>query len=313
MQARAGRNRRIRPITNRGKEFPHACPISLGPGLLRPGAGGAVGLTGLRGSPGRSAGRPVAFGRRCDGHQSAGVAGRARLRPAGCPGRDHHSGDVRPVNRTDGRADRTGPRPPPPCRPIIIMGCWAAAIASSASAPRKAADGVDIPPPPGFAGAQVMAPGETIVSGPVVVSERIVSADDPHAPGYAVVGGQETAAPGYAVVNGRGRTPIRPRSAWPVAPRRCRRIPAWPARCRVRRRALRPGRHAVQHPAGTDRDGRSGARSPPHHQSYLRAAQAGQALRRACRAKRGEHAAIAYGDSGQKVTDLPASVVYKQK
>ena len=99
----------------------------------------------------------------------------------------------------------------------------------------KAADGVDIPPPPGYPGAQAMAPGETIVSGPVVVSERIViGRGDPHAPGYAVVGGQETAAPGYAVVNGQGPnsdpTPIGlARGGQAMSPV----IPAWPARCRA--------------------------------------------------------------------------------
>ncbi len=47
-----------------------------------------------------------------------------------------------------------------------------------------------------------MAPGEVIVSGPTVISERVVSVEDPQAPGHAVVGGEDTA--GYAVANGQG-------------------------------------------------------------------------------------------------------------
>ena len=38
-ESRRRRIRRARPGANRGKEFPHACPFSIGPGSLRPGTG----------------------------------------------------------------------------------------------------------------------------------------------------------------------------------------------------------------------------------------------------------------------------------
>src|SRR5262249_37925976 len=74
----------------------------------------------------------------------------------------------------------------------------------------KAADGVDVPPPPGYPGAPAMAAGGTVVSGPVVISEHIIGPGYPNAPGYAVVGGPEGPGgfPMVNVGNGSDPTPI---------------------------------------------------------------------------------------------------------
>jgi hypothetical protein len=177
----------------------------------------------------------------------------------------------------------------------------------------KAADGVDVPPPPGYAGVVTLAPGETLVSGPVVVSERVVAQGDPNAPGYAVVGGPE-GAQGFAVANGGmpgsdpapigvatagQRGPIDPRMA-AMGPRpgagsydpsvMPTSVPAPPEPMSG------PGHnrpHVIGHLLGLPKIG--------HHHEERQAR------------KRENHAAISYSDPNEKVNELPASMVYGRK
>lgn len=180
----------------------------------------------------------------------------------------------------------------------------------------KAADGIDVPPPPGYAGAPMLAPGETIVSGPTVVSERVVSVSDPQAPGHAVVGGEDTA--GYAVVGGQPGVQADPtpigvaRGAYGSA--------AAMADPRMAQGAMpRPGAGAYDPavvptsipPAPTPMPGPRHNR--PHVISHIFGIpKFGQLHQERADKKREEHAAISYGD-GSKVTDLPASMVYGRR
>ncbi len=196
---------------------------------------------------GQPAGRPSCpFGRRCDGHQSATVGRMSRPRPAGCPGRDHHSGDVRPVDRTDGRADRLGRALRPHARPTIIMGCWAAGIASSASAPapRRPTAWTSRPRRVIRGCVTVMAPGETIVSGPVVVSERSYRPTIPTRRATRSSAARRRRRRAMPWSTARGRTadadPDRP---GPGRARRCRRDP------RMAGAMPRPGGRACTIPA----------------------------------------------------------------
>lgn len=177
----------------------------------------------------------------------------------------------------------------------------------------KAVDGIDVPPPPGYAGAPMLAPGETIVSGPTIVSERVVSVTDPQAPGHAVVGGEDTA--GYAVVGGQpgpaaDPTPIGvARGAYAAAA----------ADPRMAQAMRQPGRGAFDPavmptsipPAPTPMSGPGHNR--PHVISHiLGIPKFGRLHQERVDKKRQEHAAITYGD-GSKVTELPASMVYGQR
>ncbi len=182
------------------------------------------------------------------------------------------------------------------------------------------ADGVIVPPPPGYPGAQApvvtLAPGETLVSGPVVVSERVVSTGDPQAPGYAAVGGQEPAA-GYAVVNGpaQGAEPApigmaRGGQGMPMDPRMAGAMPrpggpgAGPYDPSVMQSSIPPAPAAMSGP-GHDR---------PHIISHVFGLpKLGKLHEERASKRRDQHAAIAYGDPNQKVIELPASVVYGQK
>jgi hypothetical protein len=184
----------------------------------------------------------------------------------------------------------------------------------------RSADGVIVPPPPGYPGAQAptvtLAPGETLVSGPVVVSERVVSMGDAHATGYAVVGGQES-APGYAVANGSAQgaepAPIgmaRGAQGMPVDPRMAGAMPrpggpgAGPYDPSVMQSSIPPAPAAMSGP-GHDR---------PHIISHIFGLpKLGKLHEEREGKRRDQHAAIAYGDPNQKVNELPASVVYRQK
>jgi hypothetical protein len=184
----------------------------------------------------------------------------------------------------------------------------------------RAVDGVDVPPPPGYLGvpAIALAPGETIVSGPVVVSERVVSVGEAREPGYAVVGGQES-APGYAVVNGpaQGNGPApgvepapigmaRGAQGMPVDPRMAGAMsrPGGPYDPSVMQSSIPPAPAAMSGP-GHDR---------PHIISHVFGLpKLGKLHEDRANKKRDQHAAIAYGDPNQKVNELPASVVYRQK
>lgn len=158
-----------------------------------------------------------------------------------------------------------------------------------------------------------MAAGETIISGPVVVSERIIESGDLNAPGHAVVGGPEE-APGMAVVNGgmpaaeptpigvaRGslNAPVDPRMA-AAMPRRGpgsydpavmpTSVPAAPAPMNG------PGHdrpHIISHMLGLPRLG--------HHHAERE------------EKRRENHAMEAYGPNNEKVDDLPASMVYGRR
>jgi hypothetical protein len=177
----------------------------------------------------------------------------------------------------------------------------------------KAADGVDIPPPPGYPGAPGMAAGETIVSGPMVVSERVVGPGEPNAPGYAVVGGPEGAA-GYAVVNGgmpaAEPTPIGVARGGLNAQFDPRMAAAMP----------RPGAGSYDPsvkmtsvpPAPSPMNGPGHNR--PHIISHVFGLPIlGKHHEERVEKRREHHAAEAYGDSNEKVTDLPASMVYGRR
>jgi hypothetical protein len=177
----------------------------------------------------------------------------------------------------------------------------------------KKHDGVDVPPPPGYPGGPPPAAGGTIVSGPVVVSEHVVGAGDPHAPGYAVVGGAES-GPGYAVVNG-GEAGAEPT---PVG-------------------VARGAQYAMADPGMAGPMPRPGAGSydpavmptsvppppspmsgPGHNRPHIISHTLGLPIlgkrhEQRVERRREQHAAIAYGDPNKKVTELPASVVYSQK
>jgi hypothetical protein len=177
----------------------------------------------------------------------------------------------------------------------------------------KKHDGVDIPAPPGYPGGAPMAAGGTVVSGPVVISEHVVGPVDPNAPGYAVVGGPE-GAPGYAVVNGGANgvdpTPIgvaRGGQGAMADPRMAAAMPhpgagsydpaVMPTSVpRPPTPMSGPGHnrpHIISHTLGLPILGK-------HHEQRVEK-------------RREQHAAIAYGDPDKKVTELPASVVYRQK
>ncbi len=174
----------------------------------------------------------------------------------------------------------------------------------------KAADGIDVPPPPGYAGAPMLAPGETIVSGPTVVSERVVSVNDPQAAGHAVVGGEDTA--GYAVVGGQpgagaDPTPIGvARGAYGAAA-------TDPRMAQTMRRpgggAFDPAVMPTSIPAAPTPMSGPGHNRPHVIGHVLGLPMLGKLHEQREAKKRQEHAAISYGD-GSKVTEIPASMVY---
>ena len=158
-----------------------------------------------------------------------------------------------------------------------------------------------------------MAAGETVVSGPVIVSERVLTPAEANAAGYAVVGGPES-APGYAVVNGGAAgaepTPIgvaRGGLNMPVDPRMAAAMPRPGAGSydpAVMPTSVPPPPAPMSGP-GHDR---------PHIISHIFGLpKLGRHHEERVERRREQHAAIAYGDRTQKVNELPASVVYSQK
>jgi hypothetical protein len=159
----------------------------------------------------------------------------------------------------------------------------------------------------------VLAPGETLVSGPVVVSEHVVASSGPNAPGYAVVGGPEWmpgSAVAYGGAPGADPTPVGVATAGrgaPADPRMAAAMPrpgAAPYDPSVMQSSVPappapmsgPGHnrpHVIGHLLGLPKVGR-------HYEAH-------QAK------KREQHAAIAYGDPNEKVNELPASMVYGRK
>jgi hypothetical protein len=177
----------------------------------------------------------------------------------------------------------------------------------------KKHDGVDVPPPPGYLGGPSPAAGATVVSGPMVVSEHVVVAGDPHSPGYAVVGGPE-GAPGYAVING-GEAGAEPT---PVGMARGAQYAM--ADHGMAGPMPRPGAGSYDPavmptsvPAPPSPMSGPGHNRPHIISHVLGLPILGKHHEQRVEKRREQHAAVAYGDPNQKVTDLPASVVYSQK
>ncbi len=178
----------------------------------------------------------------------------------------------------------------------------------------KAHDGVDVPAPPSLEpGVQGQVVGEgaycptcqghMVTSGPA-------TGHDSHAAGYAVVGGPGGEVPGYAVVGEAmvGAEPV------PVGVSKMRTKGADP---RMAAMGARPGNGTVDPavvptnipPAQAAVVSSSSGR--PHIISHLFGLPMVGAHRREREEReREKHASIAYGESQQAVTDLPASVVY---
>jgi len=177
----------------------------------------------------------------------------------------------------------------------------------------KAHDGVDIPPPPpldaGMQG-QVISNGAhcPTCQGNVVVSGPVMS-HNAHDPGFAVVGG--TDAPGYAVV-GEAMVGSEPT---PVGVAKARNHGAMDARMAAM--GARPGSAPVDPsvvptnlpPAQVALSSPTSNR--PHIIGHLLGLPSfGRMHREQQEKERQKHASIAYGQADQKVSEVPASMVY---
>ena len=185
----------------------------------------------------------------------------------------------------------------------------------------KAHDGVDVglPPvlPPGatiqgpVSAAQVspcaVCQGNGVVSGPVMMANG-------SAPGYAVVDGQgmmaDANAPGYAVVGGDATGP----EPSPIGVSRSGQDPRMAAmRPQPGAGAYDPSVVPTSIPPAQDAVAGPG-HNRPHIIGHLLGLPTIGALRRERESKeRQKHAAIAYDQPGQKVDELPASMVYGDK
>jgi hypothetical protein len=184
----------------------------------------------------------------------------------------------------------------------------------------KSHDGIDIPPPPALgpqAGmhGQVVAlqPGNCTVCEGMPVGPGMVVSGDPHAPGYAMVGGPGMMqdAPGYAVVGeaapGAGPSPIGvsrgQQVAWANGAMAARGMQggAGPYDPAVVPTSIPPAQVALEGP-GHDR---------PHIISHLFGLPiVGHHRREREEKAREKHASIAYDQPNRQVTELPASLVY---
>ena len=175
----------------------------------------------------------------------------------------------------------------------------------------KAQDGIDIPPPPTQTG--MVYQGQAIMSGPMIMGDpRGMVVNESQEGGYAVVGpGAPQDGEGYAVVGGPSPTadptPIGlargSQNSWgdPRMAAMSMRPGGGPYDPSVVPSSLPPAPSAVASPRH-DR---------PHIISHLFGIPlVGTHRRERDQRNREQHAAIAYGDSKQKVTELPASVVY---
>lgn len=180
----------------------------------------------------------------------------------------------------------------------------------------KAADGVDVPPPPGYPGGAPLAGHEAVVSGPVVISERVIEVTDAQAPGHAIVGGPESAA-GYAVVGGEAPTsdpaPIgMARGATPgmFDPRMA---------AAMGRPAGAPGSYDPSVMPSSIPPAQQGLVGTPDHKhthayNYVKAFFGiGRIHDERAERQHDKHASIAYEDPKKSVTELPASMVYSPK
>ncbi len=185
----------------------------------------------------------------------------------------------------------------------------------------KAHDGVDVPPPPalepGAMPVSMMGSKEcatcqsgTVVAGPVLASNA-------SAPGYAVVGpgGPVVAgasAPGYAVVGGEVATGMDPA---PIGTYSGGRTPA--AGLRMSAAGARPpgGPYDPSVVPTNLPPGQTALANPPSNRPHiighlLGIPQFGRLRRQEEEKERQKHAAIAYDQPNQPVTELPASMVY---
>ena len=179
----------------------------------------------------------------------------------------------------------------------------------------KSHDGVDIPAPPPIYSPGM--PGQVIgngthcptCQGPVVVSGPVMS-NDPHAPGYAMVGGPD--APGYAVVGeaivGSDPAPVgvaKPHKHGATDPR----LAASGARPSAG--PVDPSVVPANLPSAPDTLAGPG-HNRPHVISHLFGLPNwGQAGRDRQDRERQKHASISYGQIDHPVTEVPASLVYK--
>jgi hypothetical protein len=175
----------------------------------------------------------------------------------------------------------------------------------------KARDGIDVPPPPSQPG--MVYQGQTIVSGPMVTGDPHGMVVNESPAGYAVVGpGGPQDEAGYAVVGG----PAPSTEPTPIGLARGAQNP-W-ADPRMAAMAPRPGAAGPYDPSVVPSSlppAQSAMASPghdrPHVISHILGLDVFSRHREARHEKaREKHAAIAYGDPNQKVTELPASMVY---
>ncbi len=176
----------------------------------------------------------------------------------------------------------------------------------------KAHDGVEIPPPPSPSG--MIYQGQVISTSPVIVG-------DPHGmivngsqeTGYTVVGpGGPEDMTGYAVVGG----PAPSAEPAPIGLARGGQNP-W-ADPRMAAMAPRPGGAGPYDPSVVPSSmppAQSAVAGPGHDRPHIISHILGLPLMGTHRRQREErerekHAAIAYGDPKQKVTELPSSMVY---
>jgi hypothetical protein len=180
----------------------------------------------------------------------------------------------------------------------------------------KSHDGVDVPAPPPLEPMGAM-PGQVIAGkpGPCAVCEGnvVVASADPHAPGYAVVGGPvamaSNGAPGYAVVgeNSSGLDPA------PVGVYRAGQ--AHPGDPRMAAMGHQPGAHDSSVVPASLPPAQVALARPGHDRPHVIAhlfgiPKFGQVRREWADKERQKHASIAYDQPEQAVTSLPASVVY---
>jgi hypothetical protein len=178
----------------------------------------------------------------------------------------------------------------------------------------KQHDGVEVPPPPGMPAMAGMAvQGETVVTGPVVfIDAQGQEVKDPRSAGFAVVGpGSESSAAGVAVVGGAepSAEPV------PIGVARGGQNPLADPRMASMSRAPGAGSYdasvvPTSIPQAQEAMGGPGHDRPKIISHLFGLPMLGWHRRQAEEQERRQHAAIAYGDSSQKVTEVPASVIY---
>jgi hypothetical protein len=185
----------------------------------------------------------------------------------------------------------------------------------------KSHDGVDVPAPPPIetgamvhshamatqAGSCATCQGNAVVTGPVLTA-------DAHAPGYAVVGGADmmasAGAPGYAIVNetaGQDPAPIGVSRATQAGYGDPRMAAMGPRPAGSYDPSVRPTSIPAAPTPMQDAEHKKRYQIVAH---VLGVPNFGYRRRAEEEKERQKHAAIAYGDSNAKVTEIPASMVY---